>query len=142
MNKELIKIFQKSLTPPPENSPSLIWEKILKREKRLARTRLSIFSIVGTVSFLGLIPIFKILLKDLAKSGFYEYLSIAFSNGGTLSLYWKELSFSLTEALPVISILETASLVFVFFLSLHYILKQIIRPTQQKSRLGQLSLSF
>jgi len=77
------------------------------------------------VSAVGLIPAFEMLLNNLAQSGFSEYFSLIFSDGGSMLTYWKELSFSLAESLPVMSIILTLSTLFVCFLSLRYLIKQI-----------------
>jgi hypothetical protein len=69
---------------------------------------------------------FKILINDFTQSGFYEYLSLAFSTKGLLFSYWKEFAFSLAESLPTMSIVLSLALLFIFFLSLRYVMKQII----------------
>jgi len=82
---------------------------------------------VGILSLVGLVPAFKILSSDLAHSGFYEYLSLTFEGGGVIISYWKELSLSIVESIPVMSTLLTLSLLFVCLLSLKYLTRQIIR---------------
>jgi hypothetical protein len=72
-----------------------------------------------------LVPTFKILLADLTRSGFYEYFSLLFSDTGSIISYWKEFTFSIAESLPIISIISVLSLLFVCFLSLKYLIKQI-----------------
>ena len=94
--------------------------------KKNARLEISVFVLIGFASLAGLIPAFKIMLSDLTQSGFYEYFSLIFSDGLTNSVYWKELSLSLAESLPAISIILTLSLVFISFLSIRYFIKTII----------------
>jgi len=126
MEQELIKAFKKAKY---EESPVLvnnIWHNIVIRNKRNTLLRLWAFSVAGFASFIGFIPALKTLLNDLTQSGFYEYLSLAFSNSGSVLSYWKEFSLSIAESLPTMSIILSLSLVFIFFLSLRYVMRQII----------------
>jgi hypothetical protein len=127
MEDKLIKIFQKAKYEPESDLEQVVWSTIIARDKRTTRFKLWTYGFVGLASFAGLIPAFKILFTDLAHSGFYEYFSLIFSDTGSILSYWKELIFSLTESLPVVSIIFTLSLLFICFLSLRYLMKQIIR---------------
>jgi ABC-type sulfate transport system permease component len=125
MEERLKKVFQRATYLPKSELANDIWRKISTREKRMACFKLAVFSFLCLVSLAGLVPTLGILANNFAKSGFYEYLSLAFS-GGVLISYWKELMFSLAESLPTASIMLLLGVVFVFFLSLRYVLKQII----------------
>ena len=127
MQSKLIKIFKKARYEPEPDLEQAVWSTIIARDKRTTRFKLWTYGFVGFASFAGLIPAFKILFTDLAHSGFYEYFSLIFSDTGSILSYWKELIFSLTESLPVVSIIFTLSLLFICFLSLRYLMKQIIR---------------
>ena len=133
MEKELKKAF---LNAKYEENPNLaqnIWNSIIVQNKRIARLKLWAFSSIGLASLIGLIPAWHLLSNNLTQSGFYEYFSLAFSNGSSLLSYWKEFTLSIAESLPVMSIVLSLSLVFVFFLSLKFATKQIVK--------GQLILS-
>ena len=134
MEKELKKAFHRVKYGEKPDLAENIWEGIVRYNKRIARIKLWVFSFIGLLSLAGLIPAWKALSSDLAQSGFYEYLSLAFSNGNSILPFWKELSFSLAESVPIMSTIISLSLIFIFFLSLKSASKQIIR--------GQLSLSF
>jgi hypothetical protein len=125
MHKELIKAFHKAKYESNVALNKNIWNIIKIHRSRNARFKLFVFSITGIASLLGTIPAFNVLLKNLSQSGFYEYISIVF-NGNTLSAYWKELTLSLAESLPAINIALSFSLIFIFFLSVRFISKQII----------------
>ena len=127
MQNKLIKIFREAKYEPESDLKQAVWSMIVAREKRATQFKLWAYGFVGTASFAGLIPAFKILFTDLAHSGFYEYFSLIFSDTGSIFSYWKELTFSITESLPVVSIIFTLSLLFVCFLSARYLIKQIIR---------------
>ncbi|MFA6353630.1 MAG: hypothetical protein WCW93_01720 [Candidatus Paceibacterota bacterium] len=127
MQDRLTKVFQKAKYEENLNLSQNIWLTLVKREKHNTQIKLWLFVLVGITSLVGLVPAFKILGSDLAQSGFYEYLSLAFSDSGLILSAWREFVFSLAESLPVLSIVFTLSLVFIFFLSLKYLMKQIIR---------------
>lgn len=127
MDKKLTQFFKNSAYKTDDNLSSLVWNRIIRREKRIANVKIFIFSSVGISSLIGFIPVFKALLNDLSTSGFYEYLSVAFSGNGAFVLYWKELALSISESLPITNIVYTFLLVFIFLLSLRYFIKQITR---------------
>ncbi|HEV7424394.1 MAG TPA: hypothetical protein VGO21_04365 [Candidatus Paceibacterota bacterium] len=133
MEEKLIKIFNNTKYEPSEDIAQSSWCAVVLADKRTTRFKLWAFSLFGFFSLIGFIPVWKMLSDDLAHSGFFEYLSVAFS-GGSIALYWKELGFSILESLPMTSIIVTLTLIFIFFLSIKYTMKQIIRTP--------LSLSF
>jgi hypothetical protein len=128
MNQEenLKKAFQKLAHKPKAELSDNIWDQIVVREKRLIRIKLYIFSLAGFLAMAGLVPAFKALFAEFTQSGFYEYFSLVFSSGGNLFSYWKDLALSLVESLPILNIIFSFSLIFVFLLSVRYVLKQII----------------
>jgi len=127
MNKSLKSVFQKTIDEPNRELAFNIWEKLLIRNKKITYFKIGAFSVFGTLSLVGLVPTINTLAVEFSKSGFYEYLSLLFSNNGELASYWKELTFSLAESLPVTEIIYTLLLVFVLFLSIKFVTKQIIK---------------
>ena len=124
--ENLKKSFQRLEIEPSAGLADKIWHHIAIREKRLIRIKLWAFSLIGFLSVAGLVPVFKALLTQFTQSGFYEYFSLVFSSGSNLFSYWKELVLSLVESLPIPNIIFSFSLIFIFLLSVRYILKQII----------------
>jgi glucan phosphoethanolaminetransferase (alkaline phosphatase superfamily) len=127
MQDKLTKIFKNAKYEPNPNLATSVWLVITAREKHLAQFKLWAFASAFFASLAGMIPTFQVLLNNMAHSGFYEYFSLIFSDGGSMFSYWKELILSLAESLPIMSIVFTLSLIFVFFLSLRYLMKQIIK---------------
>lgn len=127
MEKELKKILQKAKYQVDPDLPINIWNNILKREKRINKIKLWAFSISGLASLAGMVPMYKILASDIVRSGVYEYLSLLFSGNSAILSYSKELFFSIAETLPTTSIIFSLSLVFVLFLSLKYVTREIIK---------------
>lgn len=134
MEENLKNVLLQNKIAPQTGLADNIWQTIVRRQKYTARIKLLIFSLTGLLSLVGLIPALKTLLSDFAQSGFYEYLSLIFSNSGTVLTFWKELLLTLAESLPVLSIVSSFTLIFILLLSLKHIMRQIIK--------GQLSLSF
>jgi hypothetical protein len=86
-------------------SPDLLGSKILlkidqERVKRLNRQVL-ITRIVGGLSFVSFFPIFINLVGQMQNSGFWNYLSLLFTDTSIVMTYWKQFSMSLIEATPV-----------------------------------------
>lgn len=134
MQDKLTRLFQKAKYK--ESSIFLaqnVWNIIVMRDKCNIKIKLWAFSSLGFASFVGLVPVFKILLNDLTQSGFYEYASLVFSDTGLVLSAWKELAFSLVESLPIMSIIFTLSLLFTIFLSMKYVVKQIINSRMSLS---------
>jgi hypothetical protein len=117
MEKNLEKAFKNAKYEPENTLSNRIWHAILAKEQRVARIKIWAYSIVGAVSFVSLFPVISSLLRQFAESGFSEYLSLAFSDGGSVMLYWKEFVLSLADSLPATSLILSFSLLFVFFLS-------------------------
>lgn len=134
MEQKLVEAFHKIKYEPDASLAENVWRTIILRNKRTAQLKLWAFAATGIASLIGLVPAFKILSNDLSQSGFYEYFSLIFSDSGSIISYWKEFILSLAESLPIASIIFTLSLIFVFFLSLRYAMKQINKV--------QLSLSM
>ncbi len=134
MEENLKEAFLKAKLIPEDDLSEKVWQTLVERNKRLARLKLAVFLIIGSISFVSLIPTLKMLVADFSQSGFYEYLSLGFSSNGTITNYWKDFLWLLAESLPTTSILMTFTLIFIFFISLKYATRQIIK--------GQLALSF
>ena len=80
-----------------QNAVKLHRERMLRIQKRL----------YGTLSFISLIaivPAIMALTHQLSQSGFYQYLSVAFSSGGAVFGAWKAFAGALAESLPGMSI--------------------------------------
>jgi len=126
MQEKLKEAFYKARHEENSYLAENIWHNIILRNKRIIRLKLWAFSFVGITSLAGLIPTWHTLSNDLTQSGFYEYISLVFSNSTLILSYWKELTFSIAESLPTTSIVLSFSLIFILLLSIKYVMKQII----------------
>lgn len=124
MDRNLNKIFQKAMYSPENKLSEGIFSTISVKENRIKYIKLWVYSISGVFSFAGFFMIIKQLFSDFYSSGFYDYLSLMFSNSKAL-YFWKEITLSIVESLPVTNIILSLALVFVFVLSLRYMARNI-----------------
>lgn len=93
-----------NLVEPPKGLEGRIMRRINEEEKQISRVRAWAFGGSSLASFgLSLWAIIY-LVKSASESGFWQYLSLAFSDGTVLA-YWKEISLSLAESLPITSLI-------------------------------------
>ncbi|MDB5189968.1 MAG: hypothetical protein JWN49_294 [Parcubacteria group bacterium] len=82
-----------------------VFARIRQEQVRLARMRTTLYS-VGMILSLGTGSLVTVsLARSLRASGFYEYASLALSGDSLFLTYWRELSFSLLESVPFITLL-------------------------------------
>lgn len=87
--------------------------RIQKEQARLARLRTTLYS-VGMFLSLGAGSLVTIsLARSLRASGFYEYVSLAFSGDSSFLVYWRELSLSILESVPFVTVLTFLVVLFV-----------------------------
>jgi len=101
--------------------------KIQEKERRLYKVKLGFFTLIGLSSIVIFVPVFNLLIKDFASSGIYEYLSVIFSNTGSVLSNSNEYFLVIAESLPIFSITLMLMTIFLFLISFKYTTKQIIR---------------
>lgn len=108
---------------PPERLSKAIFERIIAEKKHLARKRLWYTSSAGVFSLVAIFPAIQYLIGQFIQSGFYQYLSLIFSDGGAVIKYWKEISISLAESLPILGSAIVLTLVLIILGSFKYIIQ-------------------
>jgi len=93
----------------------LVW--INMAEKRRLRIRLAIFGTSTIVSFSLSYLAIVYLVGKIQESGFWQYLSLFFSGDGVVYTYWKELTYSLIESLPVVGVIASLAAIGLFIWS-------------------------
>ncbi len=93
---------------------------VLLEAKRVQITKWESFGYLGLsiLSLSGSVFSIKSLIVECTRFGFFEYLSLAFSDSGVIAKYWKEYTLSLADSLPVASLVITLFLLFVLFISI------------------------
>lgn len=105
-------------TQAPQDLLARVLARVALARRRTARLRLAALSLGLLTTSLALIPAFSYTAHEFAASGFATYLSVLFSDSSVALSYWRELSLSLVESLPSVSLLILASLISVFLWSL------------------------
>ena len=120
--------------------PEGLLEKIMKRIRReesiLVVRRTILLSVSALASFSGFIYAMKMLLTDVAKSGFLYFFSLLFSDFSVVITSWKNFSLILLETLPAITVILFLMLLLAFLLSI----KSLTKNIKTISHLQQISL--
>ena len=104
MRQDYERLFQQ-LHPvePPSRLLAHIQEQVAVEERRMARRRVFLLGGTALVSLVALVPATQYVAKELYRTGFYEYLSLLFSDSASLPTYWQEFLLSLAESLPLVA---------------------------------------
>ncbi len=103
MLKDYEKVFLRNQLEPPAGLYDAIMARIGFEKRRLARLKLALISCVSLLSLVALVPAGQYFISEFQQSGFYQYFSLIFSDGGTFFSYWREFTLSLTESFPILA---------------------------------------
>ena len=127
MAKDFKELFQLI----PEEKPT---EGLLSRiiagiwdEKRLvaARKRLALFIFGAAGSLVAFIPVLRLTQLKLADTGFLRFISLTYSDFDAVTREWWSYLMALLEALPIVHLVGTLALVFVFLVCLKYLFRDL-----------------
>ncbi|MES2930709.1 MAG: hypothetical protein V4665_02915 [Patescibacteria group bacterium] len=100
MEEKLEIALKEPLYYPDAGLSDHILFRIVSRQKKLTVINRSI-NLGATLLSLGFsILIIESLTSQFSQTGFYQYMSLLFSDTQAVTLYWKEFLFSLVDALP------------------------------------------
>ena len=103
MEKNFQKLFQNLETKTySKELPDIIFSKIDAEIKRALQIKLVLFSTAALGSLASIITSSTYLWQSFKQSGFYDYLSLIFSDNTALLSYSKEFALTLLESLPVV----------------------------------------
>lgn len=100
----------------PAEVPAGLKENIMSRvrqEVRLKRAVVLVFAGSALTSLFLLVRVSMALMESAQRSGFWQYLSLAFSDYSIAAVYWRELLLSLVESLPMATLTACLALVLV-----------------------------
>jgi hypothetical protein len=105
MNDDFQELFNtlKPKNPTKELSLAVLLH-IRRYEQRMARIKFALLSLSSFISGVMLVPTVSYALSGFVSSGFYEYLSLLYSDGMGILPYWKEFTLTLADAIPVFEI--------------------------------------
>ena len=96
---------------------------INKEEIRHAKVYFFVSITTASASVFGLIFSVRFMVQEFYQSSFGSFLSLIFSDPSTLISYWKELSMSLLETLPILGITISLIAVYSFLFSIRTLVK-------------------
>ncbi len=108
---------------PPEYLSGRILAKIELHKKRVARVKFFVFQAAGLLSLAIAAVSFKFALDDFYRSGFYNYISLIFSDGGIVITYWKDFIMLLAESVPLLWFTAFLAAIFALLESIKNIIK-------------------
>ena len=119
MSKNIQQLFESSradtLSPGLE---SRVLARLEKEKKSLARRNLFIFGAADVLSGAGLVLTLIYVANLFVTSGFYNYISLFWSDTGAIGVFWQEMLLSLVESLPVLGLMAFLSVAAVLIFSL------------------------
>ncbi|MFA6407344.1 MAG: hypothetical protein WCV80_01405 [Candidatus Paceibacterota bacterium] len=119
MEREYEKLFaQVDHQLPSEGLVERIVATIAQKDKKRAQIRFIYSTTILAASVIAFVPAIQYLGSEATQSGFFQYISLMFSDGALLATFWKEFSFSLAESFPVFGTLATFSTGFAFLFAL------------------------
>lgn len=118
MEQNLQKLFKSASYQPESRLSSDILSAIEYKSAYITRWKTFGYLGVSVLSLSGSIFSIKSLIGQFTKLGFFDYLSLIFSDGGAIAKYWKEYTLTLANSLPVLSLILSLFLLFVLFISI------------------------
>lgn len=127
---------------PPE-PPVGLFDRIMVRihEEELllsVRKRLFLFSITALGSVTAFVPVVNAFRIEFTQSGFGQFFSLLFSDGGWVAAHWQDFGLALLESMPAASIGAFLFMLLVFLWSLkHFIQALKVVFNQQQLMRGE-----
>ena len=112
--KEILNRIEDKDISVPNNLTEGIVLRINDRERHNSKIKALGLSFVSLASFLLSIPIISQIITSFTQSGIYNYISIIFSDSDVAITYWKEISLSLAESLPILAITSLLAVLAIF----------------------------
>src|SRR3989344_3375068 len=120
VRKDYEKLF--SRLEPPEHLSARILLRI-RREQHLGvlKWRFAFFALTLVGTAVATIPAFQSVQSSLAESGSMQFLSLLFSDFGSVAVSWQGFGLAILESIPVMSVAIFLALVLGFFQSLKFV---------------------
>lgn len=117
MEEGLKKVFQNSIYFPEGRLSEDIWITIKKKNDQIIKVKKIGYMSLSILSLSGCVLSVKNLIEHSVRLGFWDYVSLVFSDGLKIIKYWKEFSLSLIHSLPATSLILTLILIFLLLSS-------------------------
>jgi len=124
MNENLSKLFKQTYNHPESRLSDDIWYAIQAKQAKSLKIQSLVYGIIGVLSLGCFVFMIFYMKKQFALSGFFQYVSLIFSDGNLFASYWKEYLLSLADSLPVASLGASVFLLVSILVSIRKLLKQ------------------
>lgn len=104
MDENLSKLLKQAKNYSGTGLPDDIWRSIQTKQTKSLKIQSLVYGIAGILSLGGFVFMSIYVVKEFISSGFFQYVSVAFSGGGLFATYWKEYLLTLADSLPVASL--------------------------------------
>jgi hypothetical protein len=116
MRPDYEKLISKLTLPQP---PAELQSKIMSRigalsKLKVLKWKITIFATSSAVSAAAAVFAFVIFKNNLAETGFWQFLSLLFSDYQILAAYWQNYLMSLAESMPISSFVLLLMCIFIF----------------------------
>jgi len=118
VEQNLQKLFKNATYSPEGRLSGDVWKAIEYKSTQITKWKRFGYLGASVLSLSGSVFSIKSLIAEFSKLGFYDYLSLAFSDSGVIATYWKEYTLSLVDSLPIASLAVLFFLLFVLFISI------------------------
>ena len=99
---------------PEDQMIGAIMQKISERRLARARTAVAIHGALILIMAAVFVPALEQTISHASASGFFEYVSLAFSDGGSVLSSWKDFAFTMAESIPAIEVAGVIAVVLLF----------------------------
>lgn len=103
---------------PPTDFQATIFTVVKQHENLRTKIKLTSQSLLAITSFVAFFPLGSAVAQAFSNSSFSEYVSLLFSGDTAVMTYWQELTFSIIESLPILSLTLFLFATIVFLYSL------------------------
>jgi hypothetical protein len=127
MRKDYEKLFTHLEPPePPAGLFAKIMARIHEEERPLSiKRRLFLFSTTVLISAGALIPVINAFQIEFAQSGLFQFLSLLFSDLGSVAANWQDFGLAILESLPAMNMMALLITMFVLLWSLKHLVQAI-----------------
>lgn len=104
MDENLLKLLKQAKNYPKTGLSDSVWRVIQIKQTKSLKIQSLVYGTALILSLGGFVFMSIAVAKEFVSSGFFQYVSVAFSGGGLFATYWKEYLLTLADSLPVASL--------------------------------------
>ena len=110
-----------------ESAPSGLYRAVIlhlaSEQKRVGKKKFALAGLALLVSIGAAVSAVLVLAGSLSESGFWKFVSLAFSDGDMMLTYWRQFAMSLLESFSAPEFIVSLICVFAALLSLRFLMK-------------------